>query len=135
MDSSPGLPFVDEHTRAVSASPGRTWEALEEYVDRLTTASHGVLFRVLGTVPRSGFEVVDTDSLHEIVLAGRHRFSTYRLVFRVEPEGEGSRLHALTYAAFPGPHGRAYRAMLVLSTGHRRATQNMLRTVARGAEA
>ncbi len=68
------------------------------------------------------------------MLGGRHRFSTYRLTFRVEPEGDGSRLHAITYAAFPGLHGRAYRAMLMRSTGHRRATQRMLRTITRRAE-
>jgi hypothetical protein len=135
VTSSAGLPFVDEHTRGVAAPTDRTWASLEEYVARLTAASHGVLFRVLGTVPRSGFEVVGTDPPREIVLGGRHRFSTYRLVFRVEPEGDGSRLAALTYAAFPGLHGRAYRTMLMLSTGHRRATQQMLARVAHAAEA
>jgi hypothetical protein len=129
-----GIPFVDEYTRVVAAPPDRTWAALERYVDRLTSSSHSVLFRVLGTVPRSGFVVVGTDPGHELVLGGRHRFSTYRLVFRVEPEGDGSRLHALTYAEFPGVRGRAYRTMLMVSTGHRRATENMLRTVARRAE-
>lgn len=134
MTSPDRLPFVDQYARGVAATPERTWAALEEYVDRLTTSSHSILFRVLGTVPRSGFEVVETAPGHEVVLGGRHRFSTYRLVFRVEPDGDGSRLHALTYAAFPGLHGRAYRTGLMLSTGHRRATQHMLATVARRAE-
>jgi hypothetical protein len=129
-----GIPFVDQYTRVVAAPPDRTWAALERYVDRLTSSSHSVLFRVLGTVPRSGFEVVETEPGHELVLGGRHRFSTYRLVFRVEPVGDASRLHALTYAEFPGVRGRAYRTMLMVSTGHRRATENMLRTVARRAE-
>jgi hypothetical protein len=130
-----GLPFVDEHRRVVGAGVDRTWAALEEYVGRLTTAPHRLLGPLLGTVPRSGFEVVGSDPPHEVVLGGRHRFSTYRLVFRVEPDGPGSRLCALTYAAFPGPHGKAYRAGLMLSTGHARATRGMLRTVARRAEA
>jgi hypothetical protein len=69
-----------------------------------------------------------------VELAGRHRFSTYRLVFRVEPAAGGSRLHALTYATFPGLHGRAYRTALMVSTGHARATRGMLRSVARSAE-
>ncbi len=130
-----GLPFVDEHSRLVEATTGRTWAALEAYVDRLTTAPHRVLGPLLGTVPRSGFEVVGADPSHEVALGGRHRFSTYRLVFRVEPDGPGSRLRALTYAAFPGPHGTAYRAGLMLSTGHARATRGMLRSIARRAEA
>jgi hypothetical protein len=129
------LPFVDEHTLVVAATPERTWAALHDYVEHLTTASHSVLFRVLGTQPRSGFAVVESDPPHAIVLAGRHRFSTYRLVFRVDPEGGTSRLRALTYAEFPGLRGRAYRASLMLSTGHARATRGMLRSVARRAEA
>jgi hypothetical protein len=93
-----------------------------------------VLSLLLGTVPRSGFEVVATAPPREVVLGGHHRFSTYRLVFRVEPDDERSRLSALTYATFPGLHGRAYRTGLMLSTGHRRATEHMLGTVARRAE-
>jgi hypothetical protein len=130
-----GLPFVDEHTREVEATPEQTWAALQDYVAAMTSAPHAVLGPLLGTHPRSGFEVVGSDPPHEVVLGGRHRFSTYRLVFRVEPDGPGSRLCALTYAAFPGPHGKAYRAGLMLSTGHARATRGMLRTVARRAEA
>ncbi len=134
VTTPPELPFVDEHARSVAATPERTWAALHDYVERLTTSSHGVLFRVLGTVPRSGFEVVESAPPHEIVLAGRHRFSTYRLVFRVDTEGDASRMRALTYAVFPGPHGWAYRTLLMLSTGHARATRGMLRTVAKRAE-
>jgi hypothetical protein len=128
------LPFVDEYSRDVAAAPEQTWAALHDYVARLTTSSHGILFRVLGTEPRSGFEVVGTDPPREIVLSGRHRFSTYRLVFRVDPHGDASRLRALTYAQFPGLRGRAYRTALMVSTGHRRATEKMLRTVAGRAE-
>jgi hypothetical protein len=134
VTSSPDLPFVDEYTRDVAAEPDRTWAALHDYIETLTTSSHGLLFRLLGTVPRSGFEVVGTDPPREIVLGGRHRFSTYRLVFRVDPGADGSRLRALTYAEFPGLRGRAYRSALMLSTGHRRATEHMLATVARRAE-
>jgi hypothetical protein len=134
MASEQELPFVDEHVRVVRAGQDRTWTALQRYVEGLTTASHGVLSRVLGTVPRSGFEVVRTDPPREIVLGGHHRFSAYRLVFRVEPDVDRSRLSALTYAAFPGVHGRVYRTGLVLTTGHRRATRHMLRTVAHRAE-
>jgi hypothetical protein len=136
--TAPDLPFVDEHTRDVAVPPDRTWAVLSDYVVRLTTSPHGglsgVLFRVLGTVPRSGFEVVASDPPREVVLAGRHRFSTYRLVFRVEPAAGGSRLHALTYAAFPRLRGRAYRTALMVSRGHARATRGMLRTVADRAE-
>ena len=135
VTSLAGLPFVDEYTRVVRATPERTWEALQEYVERLTTSPHRVLGPLLGTVPRSGFEVVDSDRPRVVVLGGAHRFSTYRLVFRIEPVGDDSRVHALTYAEFPGLRGRVYRTGLMITTGHRRATQNMLRTIARRAEA
>lgn len=128
------LPFVDEHARSVAAPVDRTWAAVDEYVGRLASAQRPVLSRLLGTAPRSGFEVVERDPPHEVVLAGRHRFSTYRLVFRVEPDGAGSRLRAITYAAFPGRRGRAYVTMLTVSTAHRRATERMLRRVALRAE-
>ena len=132
---SQDLPFVDDHSRPVAAPVERTWSALQEYVDGLVSARHPVLRQVLGTAPHSGFEVLDNAAPHGLVLGGRHRFSTYRLVFRNEPEGAGSRLHAVTYAEFPGLHGRAYRTMLMATTGHRRAVERMLRTVARRAEA
>lgn len=132
------LPFVDAYSRSVAATPAHTWEALEHHVERMTTSTrgvlHGVLFRVLGTEPRSGFEVVETEPLREVVLGGRHRFSTYRLVFRVEPDNDGALLSALTYAEFPGLRGRAYRTALMVSTGHRRAAQKILAGVARRAE-
>ena len=135
MTASQDLPFVDDYARSVAAPVQPTWDALEEYVDHLVaTAAHPVLWRVLGTVPQTGFEVVSNEPPHELVLGGRHRFSTYRLVFRNEAEGEGSRLHAVTYAEFPGLRGRAYRTMLMVTTGHRRATERMLRTVAQRAE-
>lgn len=137
MSDLEGLPFVDEHAVAVSASRERTWAVLRSYVDGLVTARHRLLSPVLGTRPRSGFAVHSERPGHEVVLAGRHRFSTYRLVFRVEETaGEpGSRLSALTYAVFPGLRGWAYRTMLMVSTGHARATTRMLRAVARRAEA
>ena len=133
--TAPDPPFVDEHALAVAATAEQTWAALRDYVAALTTKPHALLGPVLGTVPRSGFEVVEQDPPHEIVLAGRHRFSTYRLVFRVEPDGTGSRLRALTYADFPGLAGRLYRTGLMVSTGHARATRAMLRAVARHARA
>lgn len=135
MTAAQDLPFVDDHSRSVAAPVERTWTALQGYVDGLVANPHPVLRRVLGTVPRTGFEVIDNAAPHGLVLGGRHRFSTYRLVFRNEPEGDGSRLHAVTYAEFPGLRGRAYRTMLIASTGHRRAVERMLRAVAREAEA
>jgi len=112
------LPFVDAHERAVSASPERTWRAVQEYVVGLAGSRHVVLSRILRTSPRSGFAVVEEDPPRELTLAGHHRFATYRLTFQVTSGATGTRVRALTYAAFPGIKGRAYRAMVKLSTGH-----------------
>lgn len=135
VSNQDGLPFVDEHSVAVNAPAERTWAALQQYVDRLVSSRHSILFRVLGTHPRSGFAVHSKDPGREVRLAGRHRFSTYQLVFTVNEVGPRSQLTAVTYAAFPGVHGRAYRRMLMVTTGHVRATNRMLRSVARRAEA
>jgi hypothetical protein len=135
VTDQPVLPFVDEHSVVVRASSEHTWAALRRYVDQLASPRHVALFRLLGTEPASGFRIHTETPGREVVLAGKHRFSTYRLVFQVEPAGRTSRLHALTYAAFPGTSGRLYRATLMLSTGHARATNRMLRIVARRAEA
>jgi hypothetical protein len=135
MTEPPDLPFVDEYAVDVAAAADRTWAAVHDYATRLSSTPHALLGRLLGTVPRSGFEVVGSDPPQEIVLGGRHRFSTYRLVFRVDPHGGRTRVRAVTYAVFPGLHGWAYRTGLILSTGHRRATQGMLRRIADRAEA
>ena len=42
-------------------------------------------------------------------------------------------LRAVTDAAFPGPHGRVYRALVISSGGHTVATNRILRSVRRRA--
>ena len=48
-------------------------------------------------------------------MAGRHRFSRYRLLFALAADSRdgATRLSATTYAAFPGPHGAAYRFVVI----------------------
>ena len=58
-----------------------------------------------------------------LVLTGRHRFSRYALVFELEPLGEHTVLKALTYAVFPGLHGRVYRLLVIGSRAHVRRHQ------------
>jgi hypothetical protein len=128
------LPFLDAHERAVAASQEQTWAALRQYVDRLIGSSHQLVTWVLGTVPRNGFEVSEEDPPTAIALEGRHRFATYRLVFQVSPEKDGTTLRALSYARFPGLRGTAYRTMLMRSTGHVRGVRHMLRAIADRAE-
>ena len=70
-----------------------------------------------------------------IVIAGRHRFSRYGLVFRITPTATGSTLSAESRAEFPGLHGRAYRAAVIGTRFHVIATNALLRNIAKSASA
>jgi hypothetical protein len=122
------LPYVDEHSVEVAAPTGPTWDALLVVAER-SFASGGVsrFARLLGcedvaasgprplaagsTVP--GFHVAVADPGRELALAGRHRFSGYALVFRVEEGAGRSRLRAETRAEFPGIKGAVYRTLVI----------------------
>jgi hypothetical protein len=137
MSAGPVLPYVDEHAVEVRAPRDRVWRALDDYVHTSVGLSdRHPLGLVLGTRPRSGFAVAATEPGEQVVLEGRHRFSVYRLVIDV---ADGSRpgtttLRGTTLAAFPGPHGRVYRLLVISSGAHVVATTRMLRTIGRRAE-
>lgn len=123
------LPFVDEHELTTHAVADDTWAAVERYANAMAHSRRRVLSRVLGTEPASGFEIVGRQPRHEIALAGRHRFATYRLVFRVAPDGGRARIVADTFAVFPGLRGRLYRTLLLHTRGHQMATRLMLHRI------
>ena len=149
MTTTDPLPYVDEHVVAVAAGPDEVWRAvlatMEGASSRLTTG----YARVVGcadagasgprplaegsTVP--GFRVAAAVPGRELVLTGRHRFSSYALTFRIEEVGPGrSQLRAETRAVFPGVTGGAYR-LLVLRTGaHVLGVRRLLSAMRRGAE-
>src|SRR3954468_20906237 len=107
------LPFVDEHAIEAEAEPEQVWRKLER------------------SAPSTGFHVTESDAPRKLVLEGRHPFSRYALVFLVEPAGDGrSHVRAQTWAAFPGPHGRLYRALVIGSRLHVVAVRLMLRRLA-----
>ncbi len=117
------------------APPEDVWKALDPALE----AGFGrrraqALAWILGCRDDGGFHVARSDPPRELALEGRHRFSRYRLAFEVEPSGAGTRLKAVTHAAFPGLHGRIYRALVIGSGGHRIVTRRLLRSVARLAE-
>ncbi|WP_448809738.1 hypothetical protein [Agromyces bauzanensis] len=140
------LPYVDEHAVTIEAGREVAWLALRRMVE---TAGPGRFARFLGcldtaasgprplaewsTVP--GFHVVMVDRPRELALAGRHRYSDYALVFRLdELAPKRCRLRAETRALFPGTMGAVYRALLMGPGLHVLATRRMLRTVRRDAE-
>lgn len=143
------LPFVDEHSIGIDASPEVTWPALVhvttgafagrrgEGVAALLgceqRASTGAAGRVGSTIP--GFRVADAREPVLLALEGRHRYSRYALAFRVESDGDGSVLRAETRAEFPGWAGRAYRAAVIGTRGHVVIVRRLLRRVKARAEA
>lgn len=128
------LPYIDEHVVRMDASRKLVWTALQRYTTSLLRSAEGnPLLVLLGPKPRAGFAVAESAEQRSIVLVGQHRFSRYRLVFELtDAAGGGTLVHAHSYAAFPGLHGRAYRA-LVIGTGlHVVATNYMLRAIRAG---
>ena len=144
------LPEIDDHGRLVAASPDRVWRALVAVlagtfreVPRPLAAVWGLEHRtrsgdwddpgVGSTIP--GFAVAEIDRPHVLTLRGRHRFSRYEFRFTLDDAEPGRvELLALTSATFPGPHGRAYRALVIGTGGHALAVRRLLAAVARRAE-
>ena len=134
MRSDPGeLPYLDEHRIRVAAPRAVVWPALRHYAaSSLRIGAGSPLTRLLGTVPRAGFEVAEEVPEQRLGLAGRHRFSRYRLVFALAdlPDG-GTLVSARSYAVFPGWPGRGYRALVIGTRLHVVAVRNMLRSIRR----
>jgi hypothetical protein len=144
------LPHVDEHAISVDAGAGETWEALLGVVERsFAGGATPRAARALGcedagaSGPRPlavgsaipGFHVAVAEPPAELALLGRHRFSRYALIFRIDPLGPGSsRVRAETRAEFPGLKGAAYRALVIGSRGHVLLTRRLLAAVERRAE-
>jgi hypothetical protein len=127
------LPFVDEYRVTVAAPREQVWNAVRRYAgSSLRIGAGNPLGWLLGTVPRAGFEVVREAAPVQLALAGRHRFSRYRLVFEVSEGATGQTIVAArTYAVFPGLHGGIYRALVIGTRAHAAAVRGMLRAISR----
>jgi hypothetical protein len=136
------LPFLDEHREHIDVPADVAWTALVGVLRRRMSgfrtfarvlgcdpleATPGFSGRVGETLP--GFRVVDSEPGRRLSLRGRHRFARYALTFLID----GDQLRARSEAAFPGVHGRMYRALLMGTGGHRIVTRGLLRHVARAA--
>lgn len=126
------LPLLDTHTATVAAPRVVVWEAVRQYASSLAESDHGLLGRVLSTVPASGFTLDGAVDREELALAGRHRFARYRLVFALgDAPGDATDVSVRSYADFRGLHGRAYRGLLLGTRGHTVAVRRMLRRIER----
>ena len=143
------LPHVDEHAVDVAAPPDAAYDAVLAVL-RGTFAAAGSrrVAGLLGCEPGSttgwdragvgstvpGFRIRAAEPPGLLVVAGRHRFSRYGIVFRIDAAGAGSRVRAETRAQFPGPHGAMYRLAVIGTGGHVIVTRRLLAAVARRAE-
>jgi hypothetical protein len=141
------LPYVDEHTTVVAAEADAVWRGTLEVLDRSFGRPGAARYaRLVGCADRTasgprplaegstvpGFRVIVADPGRQLVLAGRHRFSSYTLAFRLDPAGPGrSRLRAETRAAFPGPSGRLYRRLVIGTGGHAAGMRRLLSAIGR----
>lgn len=141
------LPHIDERAAVLAASPESVWAALLGVVEAsFSFRATGQIARALGCIdveasgPRPlargstfpGFHVAAATRPSELALAGRHRFSSYSLVFRLEELGPGrTRLRAETRAEFPGVKGGIYRALVIGTGGHVIVTRGLLASVKR----
>jgi hypothetical protein len=116
------LPYIDEHVIRVDANRADTWSALLR-----------ILCRDAGdpaTVP-TGFTLDEATPPERFVLKGRHPFAVYRWAFELDDEGpQRTLVRSATWAAFPGMHGKVYRALVIGTGGHRLAVRRVLRCIA-----
>lgn len=118
------LPYIDEHATEIDSDRAHTWDALLSVVCKDPAAP----------TPPAGFRVDEADAPNRLVLRGRHPFSIYELAFTLDDTGPSrTRLTAYTHAAFPGLHGKIYRALVIGSGGHRIVVGRMLRKIAAAA--
>ncbi len=144
------LPHVDEHAIEIAAPRQATWEALLRVAEGTVSAGAAPrMARLLGCADTSpsgprplaagsvlpGFHVASCDPGAELGLGGRHRFSEYALIFRLEDTAAGgTRVRAETRAVFPQLKGRVYRALVIGTRMHVLATRRILDATKRRAE-
>ena len=140
-----GLPFVDELRVEIEAPVLSVWRGLA--VQLAGSRASAALASVLGTHPRRatgrlftpgsavpGFRVTEATAGRRVELLGRHRFARYALVLTLDDRPDRTVLRARTYAEFPGPHGAAYRLLVISSGAHKKVTQHLLTAVRNRAE-
>lgn len=116
------LPYIDEHAIAIDATAAETWSAL---------------LKVMCSDPNDpstaplGFALDEATPPLRFVLKGRHPFAVYRWVFELDDKGPQQTLvRSQTWAAFPGLHGKVYRALVIGTGAHRVVVRRVLKRIA-----
>ena len=144
------LPFLDEHATVIAAGTGDVWRSLGETLERSFSRPWMSRYaRLVGATDRTasgprpldegstfpGFRVVAAVPERKLVLQGRHRFSFYALIFRLEHVSpDRSRLRAESRATFPGLAGGLYRLLVIGTGGHVVGMRRLLAAVRRRSE-
>lgn len=116
------LPYIDEHAITLDAAPADTWSALLAVLCRSPDDP--------ATVPL-GFSLAEATPPQRFALKGRHLFAVYRWVFELDDLGpRRTQVRSQTWAAFPGLHGKVYRALVIGTGAHRVVVRAMLRRIA-----
>jgi hypothetical protein len=116
------LPYIDEHAITIDANRDETWSALLRVMCR---DPHDP-----STAP-IGFVLDEARYPERFALKGRHPFAVYRWVFELDAAPAGrTRVRSATWAAFPGAHGKIYRALVIGTGGHRVAVRWTLKRIA-----
>lgn len=143
------LPHIDEHVVDIAADSDAVWTALIRTIKTsLSSSRMRLAARLLRCDPGElsdwsqptagdslpGFRIAAVQPPSLIVLAGKHRFSEYAFIFRIDETNGGARCSAESRARFPGWRGRLYRAAIIGSRGHQLVVRRMLREIKRTAE-
>lgn len=144
------LPFIDEHSTVIASGVDDVWPALLETLERTFSRAGAARYaRAVGCADSTtsgpwplvagsslpGFRVVVAVPGSELVLEGRHRFSSYALIFHLEQIGvDRSRLTAESRATFPGLTGVCYRLLVIGTGGHVVGIRRLLSAVRRRSE-
>jgi hypothetical protein len=119
------LPYIDEHAISIDATAADTWSGLLRVLCRDPNDPSTV---------RVGFVLAEATPPVRLALKGRHPFAIYRWVFELDAEGpQRTRVRSQTWAAFPGLHGKIYRALVIGSGAHRIVVRRTLRRIAAAA--
>ncbi len=115
------LPYIDEHAITVDADAARHGPPSYERCAAIPP----------NRAPHSDSAIGRCTPRQRLALGGRHPFSIYEWIFELDDLGpHRTRVRSQTWAAFPGIHGKIYRALVISSGGHAVAVRQVLKRIA-----
>jgi hypothetical protein len=119
------LNYIDEHAITIAADRADTWSGVLKTLCRDPNDP--------SSVP-PGFVLDEARPPERFAMKGRHLFAVYRWTFDLDDDGpQCTRVRSATWANFPGPHGKIYRALVIGTGGHRVAVRLALKRIAQRA--